>query len=860
MRQRTWSGVVARTVAVLAVAAVAAVGPPAHAATPVATAAPGGNAAYRAALARPVLPASADPGLRGPYATRAGEYRLGDLEVRGVPLPVAMRALVVSPVGAPGRRPLALFAHGGFAPCYHLADGDVFLPEPDWPCPAGWAPVPSYRGFRQTQDLLASQGWITVSVDLTAVDGQSDTLEVSDSGAARAAVATAHLARWARWARSGASWRTAPAAVRAGPRPDLGTVFLVGHTTGADTVNRVATAAALDQGSRWTVKGQLVVAPRGSGRNPAPGVPVVVVLPSCDAEHLSEGQTFVDDARDVTHDGSLRSSVLVVGANVLWFNAEWTAGLGVVNARDDWFDTDDPTCRAGAPTRLTAARQRVVGAAYVAAAARATALRDPAALPVFDGSAVRLASVGRAVVLSHDLGGRRRTLVRPEVDASASAAGGPRLRVCDLQVSDATQSRRCGPRDFTGTLPHFEGGVFPGHGGPVGKAYEVRWTAATGSVAITPARPRSIERSDDLELRVVVPPAAPVTRFAVRLTDADGTAVTVGTATVSALPAAAAAKASDRSGTYWAQDVRLRLDRAALAAQGLDLRRVTGLRLLPRSTTGSVILLDAWGRDPGLAAAQRVPFVRVDLGRVTVAEGDGVRTVRLPVTVTGRLTTRARFWIGGDTFGGSLPAGLPRIVTIPAGARRLDVRVTLAGDRRDDFDLTGTTLFAQGLHDAVAGDWLGELAVRDDDPTPALTVTPSASAREGGTLRWTVSLQRPSDFELFVSARVVAPVGAGGAELTTADVPAAWLLEHGGRTAPARPVALSRFGVFLSATLQPGSTTATLEVPVRTDTTVEGTERLRLRISGDDEDFPGAQGVRGLPAGATLTATVTDAG
>ena len=34
----------------------------------------------------------------------------------------------------------------------------------DWPCPAGWKPVPSQTGYRYVADVLASQGYLTVSI------------------------------------------------------------------------------------------------------------------------------------------------------------------------------------------------------------------------------------------------------------------------------------------------------------------------------------------------------------------------------------------------------------------------------------------------------------------------------------------------------------------------------------------------------------------------------------------------------------------------------------------------------------------------------------------------------------------------
>ena len=111
-----------------------------------------------------------DPGIPGPYRTRSGEYTLPALRLPGYPAPVEMQALVTAPVGAPGARPLAVFLHGWYASCYGGPDSAANV----WPCPTGSRPVPSYLGYRQAQELLASQGYLTVSISANGINGQRD--------------------------------------------------------------------------------------------------------------------------------------------------------------------------------------------------------------------------------------------------------------------------------------------------------------------------------------------------------------------------------------------------------------------------------------------------------------------------------------------------------------------------------------------------------------------------------------------------------------------------------------------------------------------------------------------------------------
>ncbi|MEU8615101.1 hypothetical protein AB0C29_44660, partial [Actinoplanes sp. NPDC048791] len=144
----------------------------------------------------PALPANpVDPGIAGPYRVRSGEYTLPPLTLPGYPAAIEMQALVTAPVGAPGARPLAVFLHGKHATCYGGPDSAAYR----WPCPAGSRPLPSYRGYRQAQDLLASQGYVTVSISANGINAQDET--DGDGGAqARSSLVRAHLAQWADWA------------------------------------------------------------------------------------------------------------------------------------------------------------------------------------------------------------------------------------------------------------------------------------------------------------------------------------------------------------------------------------------------------------------------------------------------------------------------------------------------------------------------------------------------------------------------------------------------------------------------------------------------------------------------------------
>ncbi|MER7187666.1 hypothetical protein ABT404_50830, partial [Streptomyces hyaluromycini] len=193
---------------------------------------PGADTSAPSAAVRPPAPLPAnpvDPGKPGPYRTKTGSYQLRSVRLPGFSVPVEMQAVVVAPTGVSGARPLALFLHGRHATCYapHGGGDDA---SGAWPCPAGTLPVPSHRGYLRDQQLLASQGYVTVSISANGINGQD--WQAEDGGAqARSSLIRLHLAHWADWARHP---RLAPPIVREAPRADLSRVLLIGHSRGGE--------------------------------------------------------------------------------------------------------------------------------------------------------------------------------------------------------------------------------------------------------------------------------------------------------------------------------------------------------------------------------------------------------------------------------------------------------------------------------------------------------------------------------------------------------------------------------------------------------------------------------------------------
>ncbi|MFF1703174.1 hypothetical protein [Streptomyces sp. NPDC058252] len=767
------------------------------------------------------LPANAvDPGKPGTYRTVTGEYTLPSVRLPGLAAPVEMRAVVVAPTAAPGHRPLALFLHGRHSTCYTGHGEDV---TGDWPCPAGSKPIPSHRGYLHDQKLLASQGYVTVSLSANGINGQDYAAE--DGGAqARSSLVRQHLARWADWAAHPAS---APRIVRSSAPADLSRVLLVGHSRGGEGVNRAAMDSLYpppaDQDGyrgpvRWHIRGTVLIGPTIFGQNPTPDVPSATILPGCDGDVSDlQGEMYVDGTRGVSRGAALHSAVYVVGANHNFFNTEWTPGQAQAPAEDDFWAGDQPdrVCSPGTATRLTAHQQQAAGATYIAAAARLFVAGDDRVRPLLDGSNRRAPSADPARVLTHAVGGRRTAAFLP--DDQVAVDGG---RLCAEVDTDTTTA--CLNPDAGGVSPHFaqwETSKEPGR-----RAVALHWTAAgSGStVRVRPARAVSVAGSKALALRVIVPPNARDTRLDVTLADAAGHRATLGRVRLDGLPG------TDRTASLWGQEVRVPL--AAATRSGLDLHRVTALELIPRTRSGRAWLMDAWGWRAGTPTVRAAALPRVDIGRLTVKEGNsGVRTYHVPVNVSGHGSGTVRLFVADPASDGATA----REVTVRPGSHSIDVPVEVRGNTRFGYDVSHD-VFVKAVRGAVVGAHRGGVTVRNDDPLPAVTVTPVADrVAEGRRLTWRVSLSAVADTEILAEFGVL-PV-TGGAELSTTDVDPQWLLDSSGASPrPSRPLS-SVGGLTFSASVPAGRTNAEVTIPTVTDGLTEPEETVRIQTTVYDD-------------------------
>jgi len=760
-----------------------------------------GTAAATDAADLPRTPRLADdPAEPGPHAVVSSDYELDGVKLPRMRQPIEMVGHVVEPAAGAntGPRPLVVLLHGRHSYCYDPTGegGDSW----DWPCQSPMAEIPSHLGYDYIQQVLASQGYATVSIRVNGINAQD--FRLADGGAdARAQIVQRHLDHWTTIADE--------------HDVDLSRVVLVGHSRGGEGVNRASIQIPLD--APYRVVGQVLLAPTDFGTQTAPYVPTVTVLPYCDGDVSDlQGQRFTDSARDLTGDDtSLKSSVMVLGANHNFFNTEWTPGIAAAPAWDDWFSRRG-VCGSKSPTRLSAADQRAVGVAYVAGAVRLFAGDDQEFLPLFDGSVVHPASIGAADVRSHAIGGGR-VLRRPAIDSGLSLASGAETSFCQGILKSGSIAA-CGREDdLWGQVPHW---YAAGEFAPARRALEMAWTETGGSGGLVFDQPLDLS-TDRLELRTIVDPELGDVRIRLRLTDASGASEDItpeGDGIVRALPV-------DRHvGKRWAQAVIADPG----AAEGIDLTQVVRLDVIGDSSDGRLWVLDVAAAPDVLASVPERRLPLVSLGSLRVSEGDarGTSTARLPFTITGQVTRPAQLVVG--VVDQTQRRGLTRLrLDLAPGQTEGSIRYEYRGNTVADYPRRLTSYAAFAVNNVMTDRYDGQVQLIDDDPVPRMRVRTARRVREGSAVRVRIELTQETGYESWFGVQVVRGDGTGR-RLSVSDVPKRWIEKHYGLSEdPDLP--LHRAGIGLYDSLPPGVPTAVVTIPIRDDAAREGVERLTLK-------------------------------
>ena len=406
-----------------------------------------------------------DPGTAGPLAVTREEYDFGDtaFQPSAFPGPVELRASIHYPTNlAGGPFPVIVLLHGRHANCFN-GSGAAFL---ELPCTSNHLPIPSFKGYDYFSHVLASNGYVVVSVSANGVNAVDNA--VFDLGAlARAELMQKHLDILKQFNTTGGT----PFGTKFVGKLDLTRVGTMGHSRGGEGVVRhyVLNNAA---GAPYGIKAVFPLAPVDFNRFVVNNAALNVLLPYCDGDVSDlQGIHFYDDARyNVPGDQAPKHYELVMGANHDFYNTVWSPSSAIPGAANDWLafvpgGHSDAQCGSGKDSkRLTEEQQRGTGLAYMSAFFRAYVGGETQFIPILTGDAPPPASAQTTDLfvsyhapdnpeLRLDVN-RLLTNTNLTTNTLGGAATQTGLTPYELCGGDAPQAQKCLPDQPNARQPH----------------------------------------------------------------------------------------------------------------------------------------------------------------------------------------------------------------------------------------------------------------------------------------------------------------------------------------------------------------------------------------------------------------------
>jgi hypothetical protein len=655
-----------------------------------------------------------DPTAPGPYRIDRADYDFGDTAVALGALggrPAENRAAVWVPADAAGARPLVVLLHGRHAACYQ--PGTTTVDNQIWPCRTDLVPVPSYRGYDRSGEVLASHGYVVVSISANGINAQDNPYSDDGGALARAQLVLHHLDLLAK-ANAGQASGMSPLLTG---RVDLNRVGLMGHSRGGDGVVRTALLNA-SLPKPYGINAVLPLAPIDPTRQALPDVPMAVLLPYCDGDVVSlEGQHFYEDSR-YAHPGDdvLRSSLVMLGTNHNFFNTEWTPGVSVSATIDDWKDPADPACgpTVATTTRLSAADQYQLGVAYTAGFFRLVIGRENAFLPMFQSSVGSAVRVGAATVLQEAQSPSSRRLDVASLRAPApnvTFSGKLAAQYCASIGGRSPQSGlpSCSASTFVNRFPSFIPAAYS-RNVTAAPMLHLNWTSAGTARVDMPSGRYDVSKFGALTLRAAIDDANTTADLTLTVVDGAGRTQSVAMSSLSGAMSVLPGS-GDLLPKTWLQTVRW-----PVAQMGrVNVRDIRQVLISTATLTGGVFLSDIAFATPGVGAGGPSTLPRITVTGTTVVEGDtptAAVTLALshasPVPVTAELQV-----VGGGST--QVSAAAYRAV-IPAGARTAQVTIPVVDNTTVEASADTAYRVAVGAStNAVMERIVSSVVVRDDD-------------------------------------------------------------------------------------------------------------------------------------------------
>jgi dienelactone hydrolase len=658
---------------------------------------------------------SVDPATPGKYAVRTASYDLGDTAVALSGIggrPAEIRADVYLP-DTVGRRPLVLFLHGRHSACYNPTTRETSNTQ--WPCPEGQRPIDSYTGYEGPARVLASHGYVVVSISANGVNATDNPFSDDRGALARGELVMKHL-DLLNDATHGKGGDQALIDIFNG-RLDMGDIGLMGHSRGGEGVVK---AALLNDGRAhpYGIEAVLPLAPTDFARATLPNIPMSVLLPYCDGDVSNQqGQHFYDDTRYADlKERAFQSSLMVMGVNHNFFNTEWTPGVAVAPASDDWRNQSDPVCGNTAPSRLSTSEQYAVGIAYIAGFFRLVQGGEREFLPLFDGSGGTAASAGRAIVhgvASSPASDRRDVATFTSMPDSVKIEGSATGAICAGMNNGSPQSGlpTCATTLTTAQAPSWTPATYAPNV-PSTPVLRFFWTGTSGAVKVSlPADAGDVTRYDALTFRAALDEVSSPADLAVTVTDRKGGSATVKVSDVSDALTRFPGTASPLPKT-WLRTVRIPLD----SLKGIDLEAVRDVKISGASASGGTYLADLAFTDSSEGATRTGGLPQVSIENLTVPEGDGPSTATMALRLSYRTNEPVR--VNVQTIASGATAVVPQAaqeVVIPRGATSATFQVPVQGNTTVASGPQSFQVVASAPGNAVIGNSFARLVVTDDE-------------------------------------------------------------------------------------------------------------------------------------------------
>jgi hypothetical protein len=344
----------------------------------------------------------ADPGAPGPYAISRQNYEYGytaltfpNFPSATTSAPVELDGEVTYPTDlSGGPHPMIMILHGRHSTAYAPGSTSGFL---QWPPAAGRLSIPSYQGYDYLSNVLASYGYVVVSIGANGINAADNS--AADRGMlARAELVETQLNLWNTFDTKGGAPFSDPDLFVG--KVDMQDIGLMGHSRGGEGVVE-AYNYNLSVGAPYGIKAVFALAPVDFQRFTDNNVPFAVMLPYADGDvsDLQGIHYFDDEQFNVPGDQAPKYEFLVMGADHDLFNTVWTPGLFPAGAADDWSASTDPYAgTVPGNQRLTPAQQQGVAIAYMSAFFDVYLMGQSQYIPILTGDAAPPPSAQGGVV------------------------------------------------------------------------------------------------------------------------------------------------------------------------------------------------------------------------------------------------------------------------------------------------------------------------------------------------------------------------------------------------------------------------------------------------------------------------------